>query len=261
MKTLKTALITGASSGIGENFVEQLAARGMDLILVARSGDKLKAIAERLKEKYGHRIEVISADLSKPRPGAALLKKIEALNMPVDLLVNNAGFGTSGTFHKLDGAREQEEIQLNVAAVVDLSHTFLPSMVKRGGGGIINLASVAAFQPIPFMTTYAATKAFVLSFSHGLYGEYRKKGIRVLAVCPGPVKTAFFDVVGSAALDRTIPKAMMMEADDVVRISLKAFDAGDTVIVPGAPYKAAAFFSRLMPRKLYAISMARGMKR
>lgn len=261
MNTLKTVLITGASSGIGETFAEQLAARGMDVILVARSTDKLKAIADRLRAQHGLRVEVISADLSKPQPGAALLKKIDALNMPVDLLINNAGFGTSGVFHKLDGAREQEEIMLNVAAVVDLAHTFLPSMVKRGGGGIINIASTAAFQPLPYVTTYAATKAFVLSFSHGLYGEYRKKGVHVLAVCPGPVATNFFEVVGASELSKAIPKSLMMQADDVVRISLKAFDAGDSVVVPGLPNKASAFFSRLMPRKLYAITVAKGMKR
>jgi short-subunit dehydrogenase len=261
MKTHKTALITGASSGIGETFAEALAKQGLDLILVARSADKLKQIAARLSATYGHRVEVIAADLSKPRPGAALLKKVEALHMPVDLLINNAGFGTSGTFHKLDGAREHQEIMLNVAAVVDLAHTFLPSMVKRGGGGIINLASVAAFQPLPFMAVYAATKSFVLSFSHGLYGEYHKKGIHVLAVCPGPVDTPFFEATGVEGLRKTIPSPFMMTAEKVVDVSLKAFRAGDTVIVPGVSNKATAWFSRIMPRKLYAQAVAKGMKR
>lgn len=261
MRTHKTALITGASSGIGETFAEALAKDGLDLILVARSTDKLREIAARLSRTYGHRVEVIPADLSKPQPGAALLKKVEALHMPVDLLINNAGFGTSGTFHKLDGAREHEEIMLNVAAVVDLAHTFLPSMVKRGGGGIINLASVAAFQPLPFMSVYAATKSFVLSFSHGLYGEYHKHGIHVLAVCPGPVDTPFFEATGVPNLRSAIPQAFMMTADEVVKASLKALRAGDTVIVPGVSNKALAFVSRLMPRKLYAATTAKSMKR
>lgn len=261
MKTYKTALITGASSGIGETFAEALAKDGLDLILVARSADKLREIAVRLSGTYGHRVEVIAADLSKPQPGAALLKKVEALHMPVDLLINNAGFGTSGTFHKLDGAREHHEIMLNVAAVVDLAHSFLPSMIRRGGGGIINLASVAAFQPLPFMSVYAATKAFVLSFSHGLYGEYRNRGIHVLAVCPGPVDTPFFEATGVPSLRKAIPSPFMMTAEKVVEVSLKAFRAGDTVIVPGVSNKAMAFMSRLMPRKLYAAATAKGMKR
>ncbi|MGH8455701.1 MAG: SDR family NAD(P)-dependent oxidoreductase [Stenotrophobium sp.] len=261
MKNYQTALITGASSGIGEAFAEALAKEGMDLILVARSKDKLEEIAVRLAMKHDRRVEVITADLSRPQPGAALLKKVQALGMDVDLLLNNAGFGTVGSFHKLDVAREHEEVMLNVAAVVDIAHAFLPGMLERGRGGIINTASVAGFQPIPFMSVYAASKAFVLSFSHGLWGEYRKQGIHVLAVCPGPVDTGFFEATGNKQLRSTVPSPLMMTAEKVVAQSLRAFKAGETVVVPGVQNKAVTWMSRVLPRKLNALMMAQAMKR
>lgn len=257
----RTALITGASSGIGEAFAEALAKQGLDLILVARSTERLEEIAVRLAMAHDRRVEVISADLSKPRPGAALLKKVQALDMEVDLLINNAGFGSVGYFVELDGAREQQEIMLNVAAVTDLAHTFLPEMLERQVGGIINLASIAAFQPLPFMAVYAATKSFVLSFSQGLWGECRKQGVHVLAVCPGPVETGFFAATGNKNLRKTVPTTLVMSAETVVEQSLKAYSAGETVFVPGAANKAMAWVSRIMPRQLYAMVTANVMRR
>ena len=261
MNQYRTALITGASSGIGEAFAEAYAKQGVDLVLVARSKDKLDAIAARLAQKYsGRRIEVITADLSEARPGAALLKKTQALGLEIDVLVNNAGFGLAANFHEDDPARQREMIALNVNAVVDLAQAFLPPMLERGKGAIINIASLAGFQPTPHMTLYGATKAFVLSFSEGLWAEYRNKGIAVLAVCPGPVDTAFFEATGNASLRKTIPSSSMLSADAVVATSLKALQQGKSFVVPGAAPKLASLLPRLMPRGLVALAVAKAMK-
>ena len=261
MDKYKVALITGASSGIGEGFAGALAAQGLDLILVARSEDKLRALAKQLAEVHSRRVEVVTADLGLAGAAQKVHAAAEALGMPVDLLINNAGFGTVGSFLKQDAERERQEIMLNAAAVVDLSHAFLPAMVERRRGGIINVASMAAFQPLPYMSVYAATKAFVLSFSQGLRGEVRSKGVKVLAVCPGPVDTPFFEATGSAGLRKTVPKATLVTVDDVVRATLRAFKAGQSVVVPGVAFKVVAAGSKLMPRDLLAAMTAMVMKR
>jgi short-subunit dehydrogenase len=261
MDAYKTALITGASSGIGEAFAKALAAKGLDLILVARSEDKLRALARQLNELYSRRVEVVSADLSIAGSAHKVHAAAEALGMPVDLLINNAGFGTVGSFVKQDAERERQEILLNAAAVVDLSHAFLPAMLARKRGAIMNIASMAAFQPLPYMSVYAATKAFVLSFSQGLRGEVRSKGVQVLAVCPGPVDTPFFEATGSAGLRKTVPKASLVTTDDVVREALRALKAGRSVVVPGLAFKMAALSTKFVPRDLLAAMTARFMKR
>ena len=261
MGDYKTALITGASSGIGEAFAKALASKGTDLILVARSEDKLRALARQLNELYSVRVEVVAADLSVAGSAAKVHAAAEALGMPVDLLLNNAGFGTVGAFAKQDAERERQEILLNAAAVVDLSHAFLPAMLARKRGAIVNIASASAFQPLPYMSVYAATKAFVLSFSQGLRGEVRKKGIKVLAVCPGPVDTPFFEATGSEGLRKTVPKASMVTTDDVVRAALRALKAGRSVVVPGVAFKLAAVGSKFLPHDLLTAMTARFMKR
>jgi len=164
----KTALITGASSGIGEAFAQGLAARGMNVILVARSETILNTLAQKLDEQYHVRTTVIPADLSHLDASATIKERVQELGLQVDLLVNNAGFGTYGHFETLDAQRDREEVLVNVAAVVDLSHAFLPAMFERGEGAIINVASTASFQPAPYMAIYGASKAFVLSFSAAL---------------------------------------------------------------------------------------------
>lgn len=261
MDKYRTALVTGASSGIGETFATALARLGLDLILVARSKDKLEKMTKELARAHGCKVHALPADLSLPHPGAALAVEVAKRGLTVDLLVNNAGFGNAANFHKNEAARDQQMIALNVGAVVDLTHAFLPAMLERGDGGIINIASLAAFQPTPFMTVYGATKAFVLSFSEGLWAEYRPKGIRVLAVCPGPVDTAFFEATGNTKLRGTVPKPMMMSAEKVVEQSLKAFRAGKTVVIPGVANKLISSMPRVMPRKLMAAAAAKAMKR
>ena len=170
----KTALITGASSGIGEAFARILAGCGMNLILVARSAEKLRALAQELSGQHGIRAEVVPADLCGEGAVQEVYQRTQALGVPVDLLVNNAGVGTYGGFDTLTLEREHEEIMLNVTALVDLTHAFLPAMAERKDGGVINVASIAAFQPLPYQAVYGASKAFVLSFSLALWAEYRK---------------------------------------------------------------------------------------
>ena len=261
MDGFRTALITGASSGIGEAFAKALAARGIDLILVARSEDKLRSLAKQIHEVHSRRVEVVTADLSTAGAADKVFAAAKALDMPVDLLVNNAGFGTSGSFYKLDAARERQEILLNAAGVVDMSRAFLPAMVEERRGAIVNVASMAAFQPMPYMAVYAATKAFVLAFSEGLRGEVAGKGIDVLCVCPGPVDTPFFEATGNPKLRNTVPKFTMMTAEDVVTSSLRALKAGQSVVVPGVGNKLLAATTRLTPHWLLVPVMSRIMKR
>lgn len=261
MTTYKTALITGASSGIGAAFAEALARQGTDLVLVARSEDKLRALAGRLTRETGRNVQVVPADLSRPGAAAALRKATDALEMPIDLLINNAGFGTVGAFAVQEAAREAEEIALNVGAVVDLSHAYLPGMLERASGAIINIASAAAFQPMPYMSVYAATKAFVYSFSDGLWAECAGRGVHVMAVCPGPVDTGFFEATGSSGLRKMIPKGSMVTADAVVTAALDGLQARRRLVVPGGLNKATAAFSALVPRALLTRAVARFMRR
>ncbi|MGH8516206.1 MAG: SDR family NAD(P)-dependent oxidoreductase [Panacagrimonas sp.] len=257
MNQFGCALVTGASGGIGEAFARRLAADGLDLMLVARSGDKLKQLARALRKSCGVRVETLALDLAKPGAGPRVKLAVEEAELKVDVLVNNAGFGMVGSFHKLDPARTGEMVALNIGAVVDITHAFLPDMLSLGRGAILNIASMAAFQPTPYMTSYGATKAFVLSFSEGLWGEYRKRGIRVLAVCPGPVDTGFFDATGFPETRAGMPRRMMLKAERVVEESLDALSRNKMIIVPGSMGQGlVAGLPRLAPRKWIAAGVA-----
>jgi short-subunit dehydrogenase len=222
----ETALVTGASSGIGEQFARQLAARGYDLILVARRADRLERLAGELPTDA----KTIPCDLATE--AASLQGRVAELGAEVDLLVNNAGFGTSGPFLETDAAREAEEVRLNCEAVVTLSHAFLPQMVERHRGGIINVASTAGMQPIPYEAVYAATKAFVISFTDALHTELRGSGVRAMSVNPGPVPTEWQQVAGYAE-DRPAPAPGEIPAEQVVSESLDAWDRGKRLVIPG----------------------------
>lgn len=260
MNAYKTALITGASSGIGAAFAATLARAGSDLILVARSEDKLRQLAGELTRETGRNIQVIAADLSKPDAGARLRKQVDALEMAVDLLINNAGFGTQGAFEQQDAAREAEEIRLNASAVVDLSHAFLPPMLDARHGAIINIASSAAFQPMPFFAVYAATKAFVYSFSDALNEELRGRGVHVMSVCPGPVDTAFFEATGAHNLRKKVPKGSMVSAQYIVDASLAGLASRSRVVVPGGMTKIAALATAVAPRAVVTRLVGRIMR-
>ncbi len=258
---MTTALITGASTGIGASFAEVLAERGHDLILVARSKDKLDALAGKLSADFGCKVTVIAADLGLPSSGAALAQKVASLKLDVDLLVNNAGFGSAGAFARQLPQRDAEMIALNCTAVVDLVHAFLPAMIERGTGGVLNVASVGGFQPLPYMAIYGATKAFVLSFSESLWAELRGSGVKVTALCPGPVDTPFFEASGTPSLRKTVPKGFMMQSRPVVEAALAALEAGRPVCVPGVSNQALTMMPRLLPRSLMARMSAKIMGR
>ncbi|WP_020648153.1 SDR family NAD(P)-dependent oxidoreductase [Solimonas variicoloris] len=255
------ALVTGASSGLGAEYARQLAARGYDLILVARSQDRLEALATELRAVPGARVEVIRADLAEPGAGLALAARVEALGWPVAMLVNNAGFGVAGHSAALDPARLQQMITLNCATLVELTQAFLPAMLARRAGAIINVASLAGFQPMPYMAVYGATKAFVLSYTEALWAETRERGLRCLAVCPGPVDTPFFEAAGGSHLRQAVPPALMARPADVVARSLRALDRGCTTLVPGLANRMVAMLPRLLPRHWLAASTARVMRR
>jgi uncharacterized protein len=221
----ETALITGASSGIGEEFARQLAARGDDLILVARRRDRLEQLAEQLRTAT----HVIECDLASD--AAKLPDKVAKLGVDVDLLVNNAGFGLRGHFAELPAEREAEMIRVNCEAVVTLTHAFLPAMVERRRGGVITVASTAGLQPLPYETTYAASKAFAISFMEALSMELRGTNVRALVVNPGPVKTEWQAVAGYDENTREMPG--MITAEQCVTDSLRAYDRGRRSVIPG----------------------------
>jgi short-subunit dehydrogenase len=222
----ETALVTGASSGIGEQFARSLAAREYDLALVARRADRL----ERLAAELSTEARVIPCDLATD--AASLPDRVAELGLQVELLVNNAGFGTSGRFLEQDPDRNAEQVRVNCEAIVTLTHAFLPGMVERGRGGIINVASSAGMQPIPYESVYAATKAFVISFTDALHTELSGSGVRALSVNPGPVPTEWQQVAGyESGRVGVVPGSI--PADQVVREALAAYDRGRRSVIPG----------------------------
>ncbi len=221
---LGVALVTGASSGIGEQFARQLSARGHELIIVARRRERLEQLAAELPGP-AHVVELDLATEADQLP-----VRVEYLGLQVDLLVNNAGFGLNGPFVELDGPGQAKEVRVNCEAVVALTHAFVPDMVKRGRGGVIIVASTAGMQPIPYEAVYAATKAFARSFSDALHTELRDTGVRVLAVNPGPVPTGWQDVAGVKNVG-VVPG--VIDAEQCVREALEAYDRGSRSIIPG----------------------------
>lgn len=240
------ALITGASSGLGEQFAYALAQRKYDLVLTARRGDRLAAVADKARQLGAVRVEVIEADLGRREAPSQVFAKIESLQLHIDYLVNNAGFGTSGRFDQLPLDRELDEIDLNVSALVAMTRLFLPAMVARNSGTIINVASTAAFQAVPFMSTYAATKAFVLNFTVGLAGELTGTGVKVSALCPGPVRTEFQAVAKNE--HGRLPSIAYLEAETVVAQGITAAENGRSFHIAGTINFITAQATRLMPR-------------
>lgn len=243
---MNTTLITGASSGIGEVFARKLAARGRNVLLVARSEDKLVTLCNELGRSNSIRAQYVALDLSKPESPARLFEETEKRGLTVDLLINNAGFGSMDEFSKLDLARELNMIDLNVKSLVELTHRFLKPMLDRKQGAIINVASTAAFQPVPFMATYAATKAFVLNFSEALWEENRPHGIHVMALCPGVTDTNFFE----AARGRKPPARVSQTPEEVVDVALRALAGSKSHVISGWTNFLMTQSERLAPRSL-----------
>lgn len=242
------ALVTGASSGIGDAIARALAAQGVHLVVVARSVDRLDALAKELAVAHGVDVEVLAADLAVAEQLAAVEARVSASQDPIDLLVNNAGFGTSGAFVDLDLAEEQREVLVNNLALLRLTHAALKPMTAAGRGAVINVGSIAGFQPTPRNATYGATKAFVVSFSEALHEETRKRGVVVSALCPGFTRTEFqsnADYNTSA-----IPGFMWGTAEDVAKAGLDAAAKGDALCIPGGINKVAAATTAPLPRFL-----------
>jgi len=248
------ALITGASYGIGSAFAHALAAQGRNLILTARSDDRLQQLAGEL-QRYGVGIQIFAVDLAAPDGVARLCEFVARRDLTVDLLINNAGFGSGGEFAKLELRDEVRMLDLNVRAVVALTHYFLRPMRDRRQGAILNVASTASFQPVPFMTTYAATKAFVLNFSLGLWRENRRYGVHVMALCPGTTATHFFEAAGIRPR-----RAVMQTAEDVVAAGLRGLRRRRPWVVSGWQNKLMVFMERVMPRTLVIHLAARFME-
>jgi short-subunit dehydrogenase len=241
----QTALITGASTGIGAEFADQIAARGANLVLVARSDDTLQSVGRRIRAAYGVRVDVLPTDLTQPGAGEDLAVRVAGLGLTVDVLVNNAGFATHGDLVDADPRRMQNQVQLNCAAVVDLTTRFLPGMVRRRGGAVINVASTAAFQPVAHMAVYAASKAFVLSFTEAVWSEVKPHGVNVLALCPGSTETPFFDVVG--AEEASFGKRRSPQ--QVVTTALHGLADGRPSIVDGKANAFLATTQRFLPHR------------
>jgi short-subunit dehydrogenase len=242
----KTVLITGASSGIGATFAHTFARQGANLILVARSADKLQQLAADLTRQHRVKTLVIPTDLTRPEAAKAVYDYTAQAGWIVDVLVNNAGFAAHGYFDQLSLERQREEIMLNIGAVVELTHLFIQGMVERGSGAILNVSSTSALQPVPYMAVYGATKAFVLSFSQALWEENRKRGIEVLALCPGATDTAFFDVVG--AQEASVGSRATPEA--VVQVALHALERKQSMVIEGRMNNLLAVLPRLLPRQI-----------
>jgi short-subunit dehydrogenase len=249
------ALVTGASSGIGECFARALAARGRNLVLVARSTEKLQSLAAELASGHGILAEPWTADLSEPGAGLRLAGLVGKRNLEIDLLINNAGFGARGEFWKLSLPRQSALMCLQIDAMVELTYGLLPPMIAQRRGGLINVSSMTSFQPIPYATIYSATKAFMTSFSMGLREELKPYGVPVVTVCPGGTRTNF--VTEGAQQGRHRFPGGRQAPEEVVAEALEKLDRGGGLVVPRLVNKASVFWQRLVPRSLVPKLLAR----
>jgi short-subunit dehydrogenase len=257
--------VTGASAGIGTEIAKLLAARSYTLVLVARRKERLDALADELSDDHGVRVETIPCDLSKPAPRGRIAGQIEELGLEVEILINNAGFATGGEpFDRADPEREIEQVRVDVEAVVALTSAFLPPMVARGRGAILNVASTAGMQPIPYSAGYSAAKAYVLTFSEAIHQEVRGQGVTVTALAPGPVDTDFWqianwEVQGGKSFERAIP-GTLISPQQAARAAVEGLARGERVVVPGLPIRAAMLASRYLPNAFKLPALERFMR-
>ena len=248
------AVVTGASSGLGRGLAARLADRGMSLVLTGRNEVRLDEAAQQIRLAAPQvKVETVATDLSTPSGVSALLEHVG--DRQIEVLVNNAGFGSYGPFAEADQEREADEVAVDVNAVVALAHAFLPGMLARRSGGILNVASTIAFQPAPYQAVYGASKAFVLSFSQALWAEARAAGVAVTALCPGPTRTGFVDALG-AEVGHTAIYSRLAEPEPVIEAGLRALDKGQAVVIPGVRNKVGAASSRFLPREWMALVSA-----
>jgi short-subunit dehydrogenase len=259
------ALVTGASAGIGGAIAHELARREHNLVLVARRRDRLEALAEELEGEYGVRTEVVPCDLGDAEARGELPAQVHDTGLDVDILVNNAGFATSGPFHEADPDRELEQVRVLVEAVVALTRAFSPAMVERRAGAILNVASTAGMQPLPYNAGYSAAKAYVLTFSEALHQELGGRGITVTALAPGPVATDFWDIAGwevkgGKTLDHAVGPALISPAD-AARAAVRGLESGERVVIPGLPVRTAMLASRYVPNAIKLPALGWFMRR
>jgi uncharacterized protein len=245
-----TALITGASAGIGEQIARELTGRGYGVTLVARREERLRELADELSREHGVRAEAIACDLGEAVERERLAAAVDELGLAVEILVNNAGFGDSGNVARTDRERIVAMVGLNCQALLDLQARFTMPMAERERGAVINVASTAAFQPIPGTATYAATKAFVLSLSEATHSELKGRGVTVTALCPGPVKTEFADVAGVGGAEENLPGIFWTPVEQVAREAVDGADRGKRVVVPGLMNRAGALTAQHSPRMM-----------
>jgi uncharacterized protein len=247
----QTALVTGGSGGIGIEIAKVLARNGFDLVLVARKRDTLEAAAGQIEGKFAVRVQVFAADLRRPDAPQAIFDFLHNENIPIEVLVNNAGFGLGGEFADTKLQRELEMIQVNIAALTHLTKLFLPAMIKRKSGRVLNVASTAAFQPGPLMAVYYATKAYVLSFSQALAEELRNSGVTVTVLCPGPTRTEFA-ATADVGTSRLFTAFGIADAADVAEFGVAAMMHGRRIAIPGIKNKIVAQAQRFAPRSVTA---------
>jgi len=250
----RTALITGASSGIGEAFAEVFAAEGFDLVITARREDRLQAVADRIVRQHGRRVHVIAADLGRPDAPERLCAELAARGIHVDALVNNAGYGVPGAYLASPWSRHDEFVQVMVTAVAELTHRLLPAMIERGYGRIVNVASLAGLTPPPAgHTLYAASKAFLIKFSEALSHEVGRHGVHVTAICPGFTLSEFHDVTGTRQQMKRLPRWMWLDAATVARQGFDAVARGTPVYVNGRVNRTIAALVRYMPQAVVRV--------
>jgi uncharacterized protein len=247
-KSNDTMLITGASAGIGAELARQLAARGHSLTLVARRQDRLDELAEELRRAHGTHSDVHAVDLTDDAARAALVDTLQQDAKHVAAVCNNAGYGSFGRFWELPRESETKMVRLNCETLVELTHAFLPAMVERGEGAVLEVGSMAAFQPAPWNSTYSATKAFVLSFSEGVSAELASTGVSLTVLCSGPVETEFADVAGVGDLEAGLPDFLTQSAEEVARAGIHGMERGKRVVFSGLPHRFVAQAGRFTPR-------------
>jgi short-subunit dehydrogenase len=245
-----TCVVTGASSGIGADIARELARRGHGVTLMARREERLRELAEEIGKAHGVRTEVLACDVSDADARARAVRTVEERGLTVEVLVNNAGFGSAGRFQELDRENSISMVRTNVEAIVDLCATWVPQMAGRGRGAVLNVASTAAFQPLPRQATYAASKAFVLSFTEALSADLNGTGVTATALCPGPVPTEFGEHAGISAELMDGPSVVYKSPEDVARAAVEALDSGRRVVVPGIANRVGTLLGHLTPRSV-----------
>ena len=245
-----TCLVTGASSGIGADIARELAGRGHGITLVARREERLAELADELRERHGVRAETLGCDLGDAAARERMVEELAGLGLNVEVLVNNAGFGTGGRVDRLDAGREVDMIRLNVEAVVALCARYVPGMVERRRGAVLNVASTAAFQPLPMQAAYAGTKAFVLSYTEAMHAELRGQGVAVTSLCPGPVRTEFVEAAGITEEAEALPGFLWTESPQVAAEAVRGLERNRRVVVPGGFNRVGALSGQHVPRAL-----------